>query len=226
MTTLCRFILVSSLGAISFAGAAHAESHIFTTTDGRFLRGELVSSNGEQTVLKTTDGQVQTVAFRELIGSDQDYITLRSKTVDPEQHQNFEVSWTKEKTGSRVEGVNHTKVTKNSFITHIKVRNLSKQASEDLDLHYQLYYNNVEGTKTVLKHIDGVVKMPALQAGATTTLDSKSFELDSSELAAGRYYVSGAPSRQIDSFKGVVVTFKHKNQPVFEYVTPGLTKAP
>jgi len=65
-----------------------------------------------------------------------------------------------------------------------------------------------------------------MQAGATTSVDTDTLELKFLQVVDGYSYVNRAPDRQVDSFKGVAVTFKLKNQPVFEYVSPGITKAP
>ena len=225
MSASYRFVLAfaiwSTLGTVS----AWAETHIFTTTDGRLIRGELANAADNQVILETTDGQTQNLSFSELIGADQDYIATHAKAVAPESPHNFEVNWNKEKTNTNIKGKNHVKVTTNTYVTHISLRNVSKQATGALTLNYQLYYVAAEGRQTELKHKDGAIKLPSMGPGGTTTVDTEPFELEATELAANRYYVSGAQSRQSDSFKGIVVDFMQDGKQVFEYVAPGVTKA-
>ncbi len=226
MATPKIVLSLSATLALILPAGARAEHHVFTTREGRFFRGEMVNANAEQMVMKTTDGQAVTLALKDLIGADQDYVVAHANGRGGEHRQNFEVSWEKEKVKSTQDTVKHVKTTRTTYVTHVKIRNKSDQATGDLDVHYQLYYNDVEGAKTTLKHKDGVIKLPSMQAGATTSVDTDTLELKFLQVVDGYSYVNRAPDRQVDSFKGVAVTFKLQNKPVFEYVSPGITKAP
>jgi hypothetical protein len=226
MTASHRLVLAFAILSALGTGPAWAETHIFTTTDGRFIRGELVNGADNQAILRTTDGKIQNLSLSELIGADQDYIATHAKAAAPEVPHNFEVIWTKEKTNSNTKGKNHAKVTTSTYVTHINLRNLSNQPTGDMALNYQLYYVAAEGRQTELKHKDGVIKLPSLGPLGTAKVDTEPFELESSDLAGNFYYTSGAQSRQMDSFKGIVVDFMQDGKQVFEYVAPGVTRAP
>jgi len=140
-------------------------------------------------------------------------------------HYKFDVSWAKQKVDSKTKGVNHTKITTNQYVTHITIRNLSGQAISNLELQYQIHYADVQGTATIVKHRDGKHVIPFIKSLETVVVDAAPISLDSKQIAAGWHYTSGAPGRQLDSFKGIVATFMHEGKQVFEFVSDGVKKA-
>ena len=143
----------------------------------------------------------------------------------PAMHYKFDVSWSKEKVDSKTKGVNHTKVITNQYVTHIKITNLSGQAISNLELQYQIYYAEVEGTATVAKHKDGKHVIPLIKSLETLVVDAAPVSLNTKQISANYHYTSGAPGRQIDSFKGIAATFMHEGKQVFEFLSDGIKKA-
>ena len=144
----------------------------------------------------------------------------------PAIHYNFGVSWSKEKADTKTKGVSHTKVITNNYVTHIKITNLSNQAISNLELQYQLHYAEVQGTATIVKHKDGKHVIPLIKPNETLVVDTEPVSLNAKQISAGYHYTSGAPGRQIDSFKGIAATFIHEGKQVFEFVSDGVKKAP
>jgi len=141
-------------------------------------------------------------------------------------HYNFDVSWSKEKADSKTKGVSHTKIVTNNYVTHIKVTNRSGEAISNLELQYQLYYAEAEGTATVVKHKDGKHVIPFIKPLESVVVDAEPVSLSTKQLTGGYHYTSGAPPRQIDVFKGIAATFIHEGKQVFEFVSDGIKKAP
>ena len=141
-------------------------------------------------------------------------------------HYKFDVSWSKEKADSKTKGVSHTKITTNTYVTHIKVINLSGQAIPNLELQYQIYYVEAQGTGTVVKHKDAKHVIPLIKPLESVVVDAEPVSLNSKQISAGYHYTSGAPGRQIDTFKGIAASFFIDGKQVYEFVSDGVKKAP
>jgi uncharacterized protein YcfL len=141
-------------------------------------------------------------------------------------HYKFDVTSSRDKVDSKTKGVMHTKVITNQYVTHIKITNSSGQAVSNLEVQYQIYWADVQGTATIVKHKDGKHVIPFMKSLETVVVDTVPVSLDSKQISAGYHYTSGAPGRQIDSFKGIAVTFLLEGKQVFEYVADGIKKAP
>ena len=214
------------LATVNLSAQCRAESRVFTSTDGKTLNGEISAATADSLTLKLSSGSQLVVPLQRLGPDDQVFVKNWLKAHPPTINYSFDVTWSKEKTGSSTTGIDHTKNVSNKYVTHIKITNKSGQAIENLDLHYQIYYNDVQGTATILQHRDGKHTIPLIKSGETLTVDTAPISLDSKQLAAGYHYTTGAPSRQIDTLKGIAAIFYHNGKHVFEYVTQGIKKAP
>jgi hypothetical protein len=204
---------------------AQAEVHVFTTADGRFLHGELVNVTADQVVMKTSEGPL-TLPLKDLIGSDQDYVVTRLQTRVPEVREDFEITCTKEKTKAPVvEHKNAQTDTKTTYVARINLRNKANKATGDLTVQYEIYFGRAQGrNKEAIKHKGGTIPLSSMQPGATTSLDTESFELNVRDLDMGYSWPDGTPPHQADSFKGVALDFMLGDKKVFEYLGPGVAK--
>jgi hypothetical protein len=219
-------LLLAVIAATVFIQTASAETRAFTSSDGKTLNAEIETATADTVTLKLADGKPVMIPLARLAPADQDFVKTWLKANPPTIHYNFDVSWTKEKAGSSTKGVNNTKIVTNKYVTHIKITNRSGQAVENIGLNYQIYYSDMEGAATLIKHHDGKQNIPLIKSGETITVDAEPVSLSSKQLDGGFYYTDGSASRKIDTFKGIAATLKHDGKQIFEFVSQGVKKAP
>ena len=229
------------LPAVFLLGASlSAEPRPFTSTEGKTIQAEIVSADASSVSLKLANGQVTSLPLYRLAKDDQQYVADWIKQNPSSVSYNFETSWTKEKTSTKSGKTDATgsggklrvnvdplvKFTTVTYVAHLKVTNRSRSPLQDVEAHIQVYYRDQEGKTTTIEHADSVKKIPAMKAGETLIVDSDGLGLQIKELDPRYHYTNGATNKQADSIQGVALTLMHAGKQVYEFVSPGVLKAP
>ena len=213
---------ILGLAALLLPLTSLAESRTFTSADGRTAEAEIVAATAENVTLKLAGGQTVVSALDRFSVADRQFIAAWSKQHPAKINYSFQVSYTKDKMGSRKQKTDLVTVTMENWLCRIKLANRSGQDLDNVEVHYTVFSEQMDEGRPVLRSSRGKVTLPNIRANEELTLQTDEVQLASTQLDGGFYYVDGARSRQKDSLAGLAVSIRHAGKTVFEWASKGM----
>ncbi len=202
--------------------AAPLEARTFTSADGRTVDADIVAATAENVTLKLTSGQTVVSTLDRFSTSDRAFIAAWLKQNPAKINYSFQVSYTKDKRGSRKQKTGSVSVTIEDWLCRIKLANRSGQDLENVDVNYSIFSEQMDEGRPVLRSTRGKITLPMIRANEELTLQTDEVQLASTQLDGGFYYVDGARARQKDSLAGMAVSVRHAGKTVFEWASKGM----
>lgn len=203
---------------------AFAEVRTFTSPDGRTVDAEIVSATPDQVTLKLASGQSLVAVIDRFSDADKQFIAEWRKQNPVPIKYSFTANFAKEKTGSSESLSNHVLTKTESWICKMKIANRSGQPLEDVAVQYDLFYSEANGKASVIHKESGIAKIDQIKHLEEKMAPTKEFKLSSSAMQDGYIWKDGSPTRDRDSFLGMVITLNHAGKEVFRWVSSGVPK--
>ncbi len=213
---------VFGLASLLLPLAAMAESRTFTSADGRTVEAEIVAATAGNVTLKLATGQNVVSPLDRFSAADRQFIAAWLKQNPAKINYSFQVSYTKDKTGSSKQKTGSVSVTAESWLCRIKLANRSGQDLENVEVNYSIFYEQMDEGRPVLRSSRGKITLPKIRANEEQTLQTDEVKLSSTQLEGGFYYVDGARARQKDSLAGMAVSIQHSGKTVFTWASKGM----
>jgi hypothetical protein len=144
-TTLALLLLLPMHPALT------AELRTFTSTDGRTVEAEILAAAPDNVTLKLATGQTVVSPLNRFSEADQKHIADWLKQNPVKLNHSFQVSYTKDKTGSSKSRNGSVTVTSETWVCKIKVANRSGQALENVELDYTVFYHQNDEGKQIFE---------------------------------------------------------------------------
>lgn len=210
------------LAALLLPLAAQAEPRTFTSTDGRSVEAEIVSGDAQTVTLKLANGQTLTTTLDRFSPADRKFISTWVKANPVKINYSFQVSYTKDKTGSTKQKNGSVSVTVENWLCRIKVANRSGQDLEKLELDYTIFYEQMSDGRPVLRSSRDKIVLPSIRSNEELTTETKEIKLASTQLDGGFYYTDGSRARQKDTLAGLSLRFRHEGKEIFTWASQGM----
>lgn len=202
--------------------AAPLEARTFTSADGRTVDADIVAATAENVTLKLTGGQTVVSTLDRFSPSDREFIAAWLKQNPAKINYSFQVSYTKDKMGSRKQKSGSVSVTVEAWLCRIKLANRSGQDLENVDLNYSIFSEQMDEGRPVLRSTRGKITLPMIRANEELTVQTDEVQLASTQLDGGFYYSDGSRARQKDNLAGMAVSVRHAGKTVFEWASKGM----
>ncbi len=210
------------LAALLLPLAALAEPRTFTSADGRTVEAEIIAATADSVSLKLAGGQTVVSTLDRFSVADRQFIAAWLKQNPAKINYSFQVSYTKDKTGSSKQKGGSVSVTAEFWQCRIKLANRSGQDLDNVEVNYNIFYEQMDEGRPVLRSSRGKVALPKIRANEELNLLTDEIQLTSTQLAGGYYYIGGARARQKDSLAGMAVSIQHAGKTVFTWASKGM----
>lgn len=194
----------------------------FVSPDGRSIEAEIVAATPDTVTLKLASGQSIVAPVNKFSTADQEFITTWRKQNPAVIKYNFATSFTKEKKDSSKKDTGSRIVTTETWVCNMKISNRSGQTLQDLKINYEIYYNQMDAGRPVLRKSPGSTTIASIKNLQDLIIPTEDLKLTTTQLDGGYYYADGSRPRQKDSLSGMVINISHEGKQVFSWTSNGV----
>lgn len=220
----CARIATFVLLTLAAASPVNAESRTFTSSDGRTVEAEVISSTPDMVTLKLNTGQTVATSVNRFSEADQTYLAAWRKEHPTEIKYALTTNYTKSKTDSSKGSVSGKTITTETWLCNMKVTNRSGQTLENLKVKYDIYCNEFDDNSSnmVLKKTSNEASISSIKNLQELVIPTKEVRLKLVQLKAGYYYVDGGRARQKEDLAGMTITILHEGKEVYSWSSNGV----
>jgi hypothetical protein len=209
--------------SVLFARVAGAEPRTFKNAAGAEIKAEILYGTADMVTIKMANGKELTTPIVKFSEEDQKFIHEWIKTQPPKINYNFGFKYEKTRKGKKERQTSSHEVAEESWAYDLTLENRSRAKMEGLEMRYRIYVSSEHTKKKNTKVIlisDGMLKVPALDKGASKEMQTKTVQVLTSNLKDGYVYNDGGRHRLSDDLAGIWVKVFHKGQRIWEFESP------
>ena len=228
LVRFAKFVLAGlALGLLVSSTSLQAEPRTLTDKQGRSIKAEIVSVDGDKVTIKREDGQTFSLSLETLSDDDRQFLKEWAKkqaSLIPSGTIDLQVSRGKFATTEK-ETNGHTAY-EDKWGYSVTLKNRSMKVIKDLRVRYLLFVKvdaeSVKGTQPVpLKRVNGSKVIDVIDGAQTVTFRSDTISMFRYELKPGFIWSGTGSSQPIkDSLVGIWMRVYAGDQLVSEYYNP------